>query len=391
MTMIKAVITTLDDLPLLKKQIEILSGEPLIAEIIVVNNGSRDGTREWLDTQSDKIITLHLENRGNGPCRNAGLDCAGEFDYVLLLDGGIMPVVGSIEQMLEFLQRRSDVHVLGFDYCYMVTETEKATPVWSEPVKESFRNICLSETGYCLAKAEAFNGIRFCEEGPFAEPGWGVDDNELAYQWNAAEIVVHVVADPIHPFRSDFRCFQQLFEATGIWPNQYGSTYERRLVWCQQNWPQFLPGIQRGEPWLTVIVRVTDSVVAIRTIKYVHDKLRIRKLPPPWDDFAVPYSIVAWCPNADESFTRWADSRCLSQHHGDTVVLKEQVIRRSPETESQWTGDFRIWHGVSVEDALRPNSHYFGIVESTKEIDVLLNAYELLHPSNEKPPEEHRV
>ena len=40
---IKAVICTLDNLPILKKQISILRAEP-IDEIIVVNNGSIDGT-----------------------------------------------------------------------------------------------------------------------------------------------------------------------------------------------------------------------------------------------------------------------------------------------------------------------------------------------------------
>jgi glycosyltransferase involved in cell wall biosynthesis len=391
MTTIKAVITTLDDLPLLKEQIEILSGEPLIAEIIVVNNGSRDGTREWLETHSDKVIALHLEYRGDGPSRNAGLDRAGEFDYVLLLDGGIRPVAGSVEQMLAFLRDRPDIHVLGFDYLAMVTEIEKATPCWSEPVKESFRNMCLSETGYCLAKAAAFDGIRCCEEGPFAEPGWGVDDNELAYQWNAAEIVVHAVADSIHPFRPDSGRFQRIFEATGIWPNQYGSTYEKRLVWCQQNWPQFLPGIQRGEPWLTVVVRVADCATAIQTIKYAHDRLRSRRLPVPWHDFAVPYSIVAWCRGPQEHFLAWAEARHLCQHHGDTVVVGEQILRRSMETEPQWTGDFRLWHGASIEAALRPQSHYFGVVESAREFDDLLVAYCRMHPSNERPPSVARV
>ena len=84
---IKAVVCTLDNLPLLKEQVQILQREP-IDEIVVVNNGSRDGTREWLDELDDKddLVIVHRENLGAGPGRNAGLDAAGDFDYVLMLD-----------------------------------------------------------------------------------------------------------------------------------------------------------------------------------------------------------------------------------------------------------------------------------------------------------------
>jgi glycosyltransferase involved in cell wall biosynthesis len=306
MTTIKAVITTLDNLPVLKEQIRIMSDEPLISEIIVVNNGSRDGTREWLETQSTKAIALHLENRGAGPGRNAGLDRARKFDYVLLLDGGIRPINGGVEKMLAFLETRREVDVIGFDHTDMETNRDLATVEWLEPISNTYRNTCLSETAYCLARARAFDGIRFCEEGPFAEPGWGVDDDEMAHQWYVAGIVVHVVCGGIHPYRRAGGSFQRLFEETGIWPNQYGSTYEKRLLWCRQNWPQFAFGGQWGEPWLTVIVRVGDLNETIRTIKYAHDRLRERRLASPWEQLSMPYSVIAWCLKTDERFLEWA-------------------------------------------------------------------------------------
>ena len=209
MTTIKAVITTLDNLPFLKEQIRLLSNDPLISEIIVVNNGSRDGTREWLETQSAMTSALHLENRGAGPGRNAGLDCAGKFDYVLLLDGGIRPIKRGVERMLDFLEERREVDVIGFDYTDMETNLDLATVEWLDPISSTYRNTYLSETAYCLARARAFDGIRFSEEGPFAEPGWGVDDNEMANQWNVAGIVVHVVCGDIHPYRRASGSFQR--------------------------------------------------------------------------------------------------------------------------------------------------------------------------------------
>jgi GT2 family glycosyltransferase len=45
---IKAIITTLDNLPTLREQLDILRTDPLISEIVVVSNGSQDGTNEFL-------------------------------------------------------------------------------------------------------------------------------------------------------------------------------------------------------------------------------------------------------------------------------------------------------------------------------------------------------
>lgn len=382
MTIIKAVITTLDNLPFLQEQIRILSADSLISEIIVVNNGSRDGTREWLETQALNVIALHRENRGAGPGRNTGIDRAGEFDYVLLLDGGIRPIIGGVQKMLEFLDARTDVDVLGFDPTDTETNLDLATTEWLEPITSTYRNTRLSETAYCLARERAFDGLRFSEEGPFGEPGWGVDDDEMACQWFVAGIVVHVVCGGIHPYRRASGSFQRLFEETGIWPNQYGSVYEKRLVWCQQNWPQFSPGVQWGEPRLTVIVKVTDLSQTIRTIKYAHHRLRELTHAAPWEHVPIPYSVVAWCTAQDQLFLEWAEPRRLRQHHGDTVIVAGKIVRREPAVEDLWTGDFRIWQGEDPVDGVRPGSRYFGIVESIGQFELLFEDYKNKNAEN---------
>jgi hypothetical protein len=294
--------------------------------------------------------------------------------------------------MLDYLQRRSDAHVIGIDHTDMVTDPSQATPSWHEPIRDqdTYRNTRLSETAYCLARARAFDGLRFCEEGPFGEPGWGVDDDEMACQWNAAGIAVHVTVK-IHPYRRASGSFQRLFQETGIWPNQYGSVYEQRLVWCQQNWPQYQQGVQWGEPWLTVIVRVTDRVEdAIRAIKRAHDRLRERRFAAPWEQLSNPYSVIAWCATG-HSFLGWAEPRRLRQHHGDTAILDGQIVRRGPENEAFWTGDFRLWHGDDARGAVRPGAHYYGLAASELEVDRLFAAYESTHPRGDAPPNVQRI
>jgi len=246
----------------------------------------------------------------------------------------------------------------------------------------------LSQTAYCLARWEAFDGIRFSEEGPFGEPGWGADDDEMMFQWLDAGIIVHAVCN-IHPYRRASGSFRRLFQETGIWPSQYGSVYEKRLVWLQQNWPQYGPGVQWGEPWLTVVVKVNDVEETAKLIKRAHDLLRERRFNPPWHSYFNPYSVVAWCPEGNEGFLEWAEPRRLRQHHGDATIVNEQIIRRSSKNEEVWTGDFRLWTGDDWYQAVRPGAYYYILIEDN--LEETITKYNLMFPrqaSNQTPPKE---
>ncbi len=55
-------------------------------EVIVVNDGSTDGTRAVLEKFGDRIRLIDQENRGVAPARNAGI-AAAAGEYIALLDG----------------------------------------------------------------------------------------------------------------------------------------------------------------------------------------------------------------------------------------------------------------------------------------------------------------
>ena len=387
----KAVITTLDNLPLLKEQVRILQADSLIDEIIVVNNGSLDGTAKWLEGQTG-LTVINRENKGAGPGRNAGLNAAEPFDYALMLDGGIRPLIGGTAKMLAYLERHPEVDVLGVEIPHLETDINKADRRWVHDIADAgtkdapcctYRNKCLSHTAYCLARYHAFDGLRFSEYGPFGEPGWGADDDEMACQWNEAGIVLHVARN-IHPYRRASGSFQRLFRETGIWPNQYGSVYEQRLVYLQQEWPQYGRGMQWDEPWMTVVVHVSPDMpadVAAKTIKRAHDLLRERHFDAPWGHIPNPYAVIAWTPEPNAAFDAWAEPRRLRQHHGGAIIVDGQAVRKTKDDADTWTGDFRIWRGADWRDAIRPNAHYYGIAQDVASVERLIATYNATYPA----------
>jgi hypothetical protein len=361
----KALILTMDNRPLLEEQVAILREEPGVDEIIVVDNGSRDDTAAWLGTQRG-LTVVTCENRGPGPGRNAGLEAAGHFDWLLLLDGGIRPLRGSVAYLRAYLERRDDAQVVGLEIGDMTTDPTLGWTHFGGPVADAdtYANRLLSHTAYCLARAVAFEGLRFCDEGPFGEPGWGVDDNEMACRWQEAGIGVHVVRGR-RPYRRASGSFQRLHAETGIWPNQYGSVYEKRLVYCQQEWPQYGIGVQRGEPELTLVIPAGERGATARLVKAAHDRLRAPSRE------GRPYSIIVWGP-ADHELMAWAAARRLRQHHGDTIVEGGHIVRRDPGNEAEWTGDFRLWHGDDPAGGLRPGARAWALVAALEDLEHVL-------------------
>ena len=389
---IPAIITSLDNLPLLQVSVPILLQDPDISRVIVVNQGSQDGTAEYLATVP--VTAVNRENNGAGPGRNAGLDAAGAFDYALMLDGGIRPLRPSCRPMVEFLERRQDVDVLGVLWSDLETDIDRAWRRWpyaaiGDEMVYPYR--MLSLTAYCVCKARAWDGLRFCEEGPFGEPGWGADDDEMAYRWRRAGVEVYALPG-VKAYRRGSGSFRRLFRETGIWPNQYGSTYEKRCVYLAQEWPDMGPGTQWGEPWLTVVVPASAGMTVeecAAIIKAAHDGLRQWHFDGRWAHIPQPYSVVLW--NPSDELAAWAEPRRLRQHHGDTTVVGGQILRRGTATESTWAGDFRVWHGDDPAGAVRENAHYWAVVGSMADLEGLL-AYWKRFPAETAnvPPEAKR-
>lgn len=102
---VAAVVVTFNRLGLLRRLVERLESAPELAEILVVDNASTDGTGEWLaERAGDRILARTLtENRGGAGGFHDGLAWAMErgADLVWLMDDDGLPDEGSLATLLQ--------------------------------------------------------------------------------------------------------------------------------------------------------------------------------------------------------------------------------------------------------------------------------------------------
>jgi len=333
---VTAIVTTLDNLPLLQRQVEVLLGE--CGHVIVVNNGSMDGTREWLEVnQYPGVSYINRENLGAGPGRNAGLAMwDNSTPYTLMVDGGILPPIGAVKQLKEYLIKHPEAHVISPEVasCFTTDESEAtliAPPLPDDP--QCFWQRCLSSTAFCLCRADAWV-VRFSEDGPFGEPGWGVDDNDMAYRWDSHDppIVHHEFTNQISGWKLYRRAsgsFKRIFDETGIAANQYGSVYEKRNLKVLHDW-RGLHSMLYGRsptPSETYVVRYVPMPDFAMLVKHLHENDRNCEVIVEGD--------------YDPGVKWWLDTFALRWNHGDTTIDPDgKILRRGADyPEELWSGD----------------------------------------------------
>lgn len=90
-------------------------------EIIVVNDGSTDNTKEVLATFGDKITVIHQENKGVAAARNVGI-MAAQGRYIALLDHDDLWLPNKLEKQVAYLESHRNI---GLVYSDMQSFNEK--------------------------------------------------------------------------------------------------------------------------------------------------------------------------------------------------------------------------------------------------------------------------
>lgn len=111
---IAAVIVTYNKLNLLKECIHAVKNQTYnVNEIIVVNNKSEDGTKKWLETQSNLYI-INQKNLGGAGGYNRGIREAYErdFDWIWTLDDDSIPQQNTLLKLVEKIKRKENIGIL---------------------------------------------------------------------------------------------------------------------------------------------------------------------------------------------------------------------------------------------------------------------------------------
>jgi GT2 family glycosyltransferase len=113
---VSVVMPTYNRRELLPRVVEPLLADPGAGEVVVVVDGSRDGSYEWLAERADgdpRLRPLWIENRGEAGARRAGIDAA-VGEVVLLLDDDVQAQPGLATGHARRHDGRAGLVVVGY-------------------------------------------------------------------------------------------------------------------------------------------------------------------------------------------------------------------------------------------------------------------------------------
>ena len=166
--------------------------------ILIVNNGSTDNTKEWLQQQPD-IHFINQKNVGSSGGFNTGISWAykNEYSWIWCMDDDGYPRADALQNMLQ-----ADDGTLRLYNCAVVNKEDKKSFVWKTG---EFKTIDEVKEKLIHGIGHPFNGTmlhrRIVERVGVPQPNfflWG-DESEYYYRIiKKNEIPVCTVADSIH-------------------------------------------------------------------------------------------------------------------------------------------------------------------------------------------------
>lgn len=137
-----AIIVTHNRLSLLKEVIEAVKSQTNSnISILVINNDSNDGTKEWLEDQTD-ILVINQLNLGGAGGFFTGMKyaCHNCYDYVWIMDDDVIPNTNALDALLKPV-------ILGVDFGFVCS---KVIDLYGNPMNVPLIDDSKSNTGYQL-------------------------------------------------------------------------------------------------------------------------------------------------------------------------------------------------------------------------------------------------
>ena len=114
MVKVTAVVVTYNRVNLLQRVVKALESQTIgLYKILVVNNGSTDGTKEWLDSQTN-LTVIHQDNVGGSGGFYRGINEAPKegTDWIWCMDDDVFPRENCLEKLLDVTRRHDNLGIV---------------------------------------------------------------------------------------------------------------------------------------------------------------------------------------------------------------------------------------------------------------------------------------
>lgn len=216
-------------------------------EVIVVDDGSTDGTVEVVESYPESVQLIQQSNAGPGVARNTGVDKA-EGTYVAFLDSDDQWFPWTLETYKNAIDGYSEPSLLSGPITYFSDPNEledsSARPVNISPYEDFFH--AASEglyvsTGQSVVKTSAFRSA-----GGFTHRNINAEDHDLAFRLGNMSGYVHIASPALVGVRrhegqvttqhnKTWRGLMYILdrEEQGVYPGGDSRKWERRYLLCQ--------------------------------------------------------------------------------------------------------------------------------------------------------------
>lgn len=184
------VVLNWEELNVSRDSVRRLMKEPDVTQIVIVDNGSTDGSKEYYRSLVQHGVTFVdlPENMGPSVGRNKGIEQCDE-DYIFLLDGDILYVPGTIDAYGQILQHYEDAFCVGQNSFELVMQHgHNGTLNAVDADLRMSDDYVISDwfpmawTQYGLFRGDILREYKFIEEGAFGEKGWGFEDDDYYHE-----------------------------------------------------------------------------------------------------------------------------------------------------------------------------------------------------------------
>lgn len=178
--MISVIIPSYNRAPFLKQAIRsvldqdyFIGNTPGLFELLVVDDGSTDNTRDIVISFGDKVKYYSYEHRGVSIARNLGLDLA-QGEYIAFLDSDDLWKKEKISAQMNFMKNFTEARVCYTEEVWVrrgvVVNPKKKHKKYSGWIFDKVLPLCLLSLSSALFHKEIFDEIgRFDEELPACE------------------------------------------------------------------------------------------------------------------------------------------------------------------------------------------------------------------------------